>query len=568
MTVRDAVRGGTETGRALDRLFGDPCDEANPLGFAAVLGADERGELLAAGEAALDSAGLAAEFVPRSLGGRMTDVNGLVQAMRAIFRRDPTLGLGYGITSFIAAVPVWTDGSADQRRRLAGLLLEGERAAAAFTELAHGADFTRVALRADPGPGGYLVSGGKQLINNIGRARAVTLFARTSDEPGSRSHSTLLLDMADIPPESYRILPRFPTSGLRASPLAGIEFDRCPVPAGSLLGERGAGLETALRAFQVTRAVLPAVMIGVLDTQLRLAAGFADERVLYGRPVAELPQTRRYLTGAFADLLICDAFSGVAGRALHLLPGQTSVVAAAAKYVVATVMESAAYDLSVLLGARSYLREGPYGLFQKYQRDLSVTALAHASGAACLSTIIPQLPRLARRSWLRADLPGPGLFRLGEELPELDFSRLAADARGEDSLSAVLALADVPELVALRNAFVAELADLRERCRDLPPRERTVSASAETFALAERYSLVLAAAACTGVWAARRDAFATAWLTVALGRLADRLGLPSAPPPAEAERLLHDELARRREHWLTFDFAARPLAGSGAGRAG
>ncbi|NJP96373.1 acyl-CoA dehydrogenase [Nonomuraea sp. FMUSA5-5] len=550
--------------RGLDAVLGDPWDASNPLGFAAVLDADERGELPAAGEKALTAAGLAEEFVPRSLGGRLTGVEGLVQVMRAIFRRDPTLGLGYGITSFIAAVPVWTDGSPAQRDRLAGLLLGGERAAAAFTELAHGADFTRVALRADPAPGGgFLVTGAKQLINNIARSRAVTLFARTSDDPGSRSHSTLLLDLADAPPDSYRVLPRFPTSGLRASLLAGIDFDRCPVPEDSVVGERGAGLETALRAFQVTRTALPAIVVGVLDTQLRLAAGFAGERVLYGRPVADLPQSRACLTGALADLLVCDAFSGVAGRALHLLPDRTSVVAAASKYVVSTLMESASYELSVLLGARSYLREGPYGLFQKYQRDLAVTALAHASAAACLSTIIPQLPRLARRSWLRADPAGPELFRLGEELPELDFSLLAADARGADSLTAALALADLPELAPLRDVFLGELAGLRERCVDLPPRERTVSASAETFALAERYSLVLAAGACAGVWAARRDPFTTAWLLVALGRLADRLGLPHPPPPPEAGRLLFSELVARRERSLTFDFSAHPLARHG-----
>ncbi|MFC3980069.1 acyl-CoA dehydrogenase [Streptosporangium jomthongense] len=551
------------TAQTLDAVLGDPWDEANPLGFAAVLDADERGELLAPGEAALDDVRLAAEFVPRSLGGRLVQVNGLVQPMRAIFRRDPTLGLGYGITSFIAAVPVWTDGDDGQRRWLADLLLRGERAAAAFTELAHGADFTRVALRAEPRPDGFLVNGAKQLINNIGRARAVTLFARTDDQPGSRSHSTLLLDMATLPPETVRVLPRFPISGLRASLLAGVEFTDCPVPAPSLLGRLGAGLETSLRAFQVTRTALPAIVVGVLDTQLRLVTGFAGERVLYGRPVADIPQVRDGLTGAFADLLVCDAFSAVVGRALHLLPEQTSVAAAASKYVVSTLIEAAAYDLSVLLGARSYLREGPYGLFQKYQRDLSVTSLAHASEAACLSTIIPQLPRLARRSWLRAEPAPPELFELDDELPELDFGRLVVDARGTDSLSAALVLADAPELAELRALFLAELTALRASCVDLPPGERTVSASAGTFALAERYSLVLAAAACVGVWAARRDPVTTAWLVVALGRLADRLGLPHSPPPADAGRVLFTELVRRHERSLTFDLSGHPLSRHG-----
>ncbi|MDX3100863.1 acyl-CoA dehydrogenase [Nonomuraea angiospora] len=541
----------------LDELFGDPWNAANPTGFAAVLAADERGEMLVAGESILDGARLADRFVPASLGGAFVDVNGLVQAMRAVFRRDPTLGIGYGVTSFIAAVPVWTAGDAAQREWLAGQLLGGERAAAAFTELAHGADFSRMSMRAETRGDNLVMTGTKQLINNIGRARAVTVFARTRDDPGSRSHSMLLVDMAGT--RDYRILPRHHTSGLRATPLAGVTFDGSRVPADALLGAPGTGLETALRAFQVTRIALPAIALGALDTQLRLALSFAGERVLYGRPVADIPVARDCLVGVFADLLVCDAFGAVAGRALHLLPEQTSVLAAACKYVVCALLDSASYDLFTILGARSYLREGPYGVFQKYYRDLAVAALAHSSSAACLATIIPQLPRLARRSWLRAG-PGPEeLFALDSALPELDFDRLAPDARGHDSLSAALSQVEHAELRAF---FLDRLAELRTRCEELPPGERTVTASAGTFALAEQYAFVLAAAACAGVVAARADAFSAAWQVVALRRIATRLGAPTQPA-GEAGEVMFAELLSRHEGSRTFDVIPRRLARHG-----
>ncbi|MFF4623386.1 acyl-CoA dehydrogenase [Nonomuraea jabiensis] len=541
----------------LDELFGDPWNAANPTGFAAVLAADERNEMLVAGESILDGARLADRFVPASLGGAFVDVNGLVQAMRAVFRRDPTLGIGYGVTSFIAAVPVWTAGDAAQREWLAGQLLGGERAAAAFTELAHGADFSRMSMRAETRGDNLVMTGTKQLINNIGRARAVTVFARTRDDPGSRSHSMLLVDMAGT--RDYRILPRHHTSGLRATPLAGVTFDGSRVPADALLGAPGTGLETALRAFQVTRIALPAIALGALDTQLRLALSFAGERVLYGRPVADIPVARDCLVGVFADLLVCDAFGAVAGRALHLLPEQTSVLAAACKYVVCALLDSASYDLFTILGARSYLREGPYGVFQKYYRDLAVAALAHSSSAACLATIIPQLPRLARRSWLRAD-PGPEeLFALDSALPELDFDRLAPDARGHDSLSAALSQVEHAELRAF---FLDRLAELRTRCEELPPGERTVTASAGTFALAEQYAFVLAAAACAGVVAARADAFSAAWQVVALRRIATRLGAPTQPA-GEAGEVMFAELLSRHEGSRTFDVIPRRLARHG-----
>ncbi|WP_063780694.1 acyl-CoA dehydrogenase family protein [Nonomuraea sp. SBT364] len=546
---------------ALEELLGDPWNPANPAGFAAVLAADEQGELLTAGESILDEVRLGDQFVPASLGGAFVGVDGLVQAMRAVFRRDPSLGIGYGVTSFIAAVPVWTAGDAGQRKWLAGQLLGGERAAAAFTELAHGADFSRMSMRAETRGDSLVMTGAKQLINNIGRARAVTLFARTWAEPGSRSHSMLLVDLAGV--RDYRILPRHHTSGLRATPLAGVEFNGSRVPLDAMLGAPGSGLETALRAFQVTRIALPAIAIGALDTQLRLALSFAGERVLYGRPVADIPVARDCLVGVFADLLVCDAFSAVAARALHLLPEQTSVLAAACKYVVCALLDSASYDLFTVLGARSYLREGPYGVFQKYFRDLAVAALAHSSSAACLATIIPQLPRLARRSWLRAD-PGPEeLFSLGSPLPELDFDRLVPDAKGRESLSAALSRVQDAEL---RTFFLGRLAELRTRCQDLPPGERTVTASAGTFALAEEYAFLLAAAACAGVTSGaasvRAGAFSAAWQAVALRRIAGRLGAP-ARPAGEAGSVMFAELLSRHEGSQTFDVVARQLARHG-----
>ncbi|KOG86370.1 hypothetical protein ADK38_31440, partial [Streptomyces varsoviensis] len=73
----------------------------HPLGFTAVLEADERAEMFADGESALDAYGLNAEFVPVAHGGRLTRVDHLVEIMRTVYRRDPCLGLGYGFSSFI-----------------------------------------------------------------------------------------------------------------------------------------------------------------------------------------------------------------------------------------------------------------------------------------------------------------------------------------------------------------------------------------------------------------------------------------------------------------------------------
>nr|MDT0664874.1 hypothetical protein [Micromonospora sp. DSM 115978] len=270
-------------------------DTANPVGFAAFAAADERAELLVDGEELLAQWRCNAQFVPVELGGRLDTADRLARALRPVFRRDAALGLGYGVTSLMAAVNVWAAGSASQRARVAELLLAERRVAVAFHELDHGNDLLASVLsaRPDPAAGGHrrlLLSGSKQVVNNVHRAEAIVLFARTADAPGARSHSSLLVPTDGFAADArVRQLPRYRTAGVRGVRLGGVAFDDAPVDADTVLGRLGDGVETALRAFQLTRAVLPGMALGAVDTTIRTVLRFARARQLYGTTVADLP---------------------------------------------------------------------------------------------------------------------------------------------------------------------------------------------------------------------------------------------------------------------------------------
>ncbi|MEV0495150.1 acyl-CoA dehydrogenase [Streptomyces atratus] len=560
----------------LDRRLGDPTDESNELSHARLIEADEAAELSAAGERALDELRLGADFVPRAEGGRLERLDTLVRVMRQVFRRDVALGLGYGVTSFMAGVNVWTSGDAAQRARLARILTGGGKVSVAYHELAHGNDFVRNEFEARPAEGGgYLLNGAKQVINNADRADAWVLFSRTSSAPGSRSHSVLLVEREGLETDTWQVLPRYDAAGVRGCHLSGLRFDGTPVPASALVGETGRGVETALRAFQITRAALPGMAVGTTDTALRTVVRFALGRRLYRKSVMEVPHARATLSGAFTDLLTCDSLSLAATRAVHLLPEQTSVLAAATKYLVPKLLTDAMYELSIVLGARFYIRDGEHGIFQKHIRDLPVLSLGHAGSAACQATIIPQLSRLARRSWF-SDEPAPAeLFRPRSELPEIPFDRLTL-ASGRDGLSATLVAAvdrlpgAAPEERAVQGLalqLVDELRQVKEASRALAPQDRTALACPAAFALADRYAVLLAAASAIGVrQQATRDggdAFLAdpAWLAAALHRLVRRLGRRPAELPASVDARMHEEVLRRFHARSSYDLYDTPLAG-------
>ncbi|MER5177946.1 acyl-CoA dehydrogenase [Streptomyces sp. NPDC002896] len=554
-TAADAAARAAE----LSRAFGAPDDPDNPLGSARLLEADERGVLSADGEALLDGFGLGAEYVPAELGGRLTRLDDLVRVAREVFRRDVGLGLGHGITSFMAAVNVWTAGSAAQRRRLADILLDGGKVSVAYHELAHGNDFLRNEFAAHPAPGGYRLDGAKHVINNADRARAWVLFARTDPRPGSRSHSVLLAAPGDVPADHWQPLPRYRTAGVRGCRLTGLAFHDCPLPASALVGAEGRGGEVALRSFQVTRSALPGMAVGTVDHCLRTVLRFALERRLYRRQVVELPHAAAVLTGAFADLLLCDSMSLAAARTVQILPEQASVTAAAVKYLVPRLLAQSVREQSVVLGARFYVREGDHAVFGKHLRDLPVLSLGHAGPTACLATLVPQLRRLSSAHQLP---PPQDLFTPGTDtLPDLALDRLTLAATG-DPLSGALTEAaaranDIPDplLGSLLRDLAADLEDVRRRGRTLPPADRTPLASPGAFALAGRYAHLLAASAAVGVWRSAVGGFLAdpAWLVAALHRTARRLGLRTTGVPEPYATRLGTELLARYEESRPFD---------------
>lgn len=555
----------------LEQLLGALTDPDNPTGAAAVLAADERAEMLAPGEALLHSYGLNAEFVPPELGGRLERADHLAEVMRSLYRRDPALGLGYGASSLIAAVTLWTAGDEPQTEHVAKLLLDGRRIAIAFHELDHGNDMAGTEFAAHTAPdGGLRLSGRKEVVTNIARADAMVVLARTDPRPGPRSHSLVLVERASVDPAHLTDLARFDTVGMRGVQLGGLGFDDLPVPATAVLGPVGSGLETALKALQITRTVLPAMATGILDTGLRVTVDHLTGRHLYGGPATALPHVRSVLAGVFADLLRAEALSAVGARALHLVPGAASVYASVVKFEVSRLLLEAMDRLAELLGAHFYLREGPTALFQKLLRDLAPVGFGHIARAACQMSLMPQLPLLARRTWDRDATESPAdLFALDRALPPLRYDRLGLHAAGRDPIGGSLrALLDdpwAPEHADLRAALAADHAELGELatvCGRLSPVDLGVDADPAHYDLVTRYVRLLSRTICLQVWRHARpgDFLADpAWARAALHRSPSGSRRPG-PLPAPVEDTLFTELLARRDTGRSFGLTGRPLA--------
>ena len=563
---------------ALEELFGEATDPHNPVGHQAVLDADERHSTPTEAERLLDQYGLGAEFVPAELGGRLTHLEHLIEVTRAVYRRDPALGLGYGAGTFMAAANVWTSGRPEQRAELARTVLDGGKVACAYHELAHGNDLSQAELTAYPAPSErptLLLNGRKEVVANLRQASRTVLFARTSPDGGPRSHSQLLVDPAQFPDDTVRDLGRYSTTGMRGVRLGGLSFTDTPVPPESVVGTEGSGVETALRSFQLTRIAVPGMTVGLLDTALRTAVRCAEERQLYGSAVTELPLSRSVLSEAFADVLLADAFTAVAARTVHTAPRQAGPYACAVKYLVPTILMRAVKDLSALLSSQFYLREGRHAIFQKLLRDVLPSSFGHASRASCQTGMLPHLPSMAHRAWGspgQAPLP-EATFQRDVTTPPLDLGALSLTPGARDPLarSLVSVCEALPtsgnggerQVADAARKQAAALRELAAECATLPPRELGPTASASTFALTARWAGLLATSACVNTWWHDPTSSATGsgdpvWVLAALHRLGTHLGQHRDRMPPELTEPLFTELWQRVEKGETLDLRRRP----------
>jgi alkylation response protein AidB-like acyl-CoA dehydrogenase len=546
----------------LEHDFGDLDDPGNPLGAQQFLAADERRRLLPAAERLLDAFGLNAEFVPRELGGRLDRLDALARVLRAVFRRDAALGLGYGLTSYLAAVVVWAGGSARQRRDTAELLLADGRMACAYPEPPQGNDFLRNRLTAEPdGAGGYRLSGRKEALNNTAHARALVMFAHTPDGLSA------FLSPGPAHPEGrdLELLPRRPTVGVRGCAIQGLALDGHRLDAAGLIGAAGGGARLAELVFPLTRSAGLSMALGCADTALRTTTAFARSHRSRSRASLHSARTRTALVDAFADLLVCDCLSLVATRAPHLLPRESRTLGAVAKYLLPTILNETMDDLSIVLGAEAYAASGSYGIFQKTARDLPMIGLGSAGASASRAVIIAQLLRLPTLAPPGGTEESAGLFRpFDAALPPCRPEENAL-APGRDSLlgsleeSARHATGPLEEAAAV---LVTHARGLFDACEELAARPAGHPVSPRAYALADRYALLAAGAACLGVWRHRPERGFLAdpvWAAMALTRIARRLDKSVGRVPAAGLDRMLAELLHRFDDARSYDLYATAI---------
>ena len=184
--------------------------------------------------------------------------------------------------------PVVVFGSGAQKRRMLPPLIAGsEKACFAVTEPNAGLNTTRLKTKAVREGGRYILSGQKVWISTAQVAEKMLILARTTPlEECRKPTEGLSLFYTDLD-RRYVEVHEIDKMGRAAVDSNQVFIDGLPVPVEDRLGEEGRGFDCILHGMNPERILIAAESVGLGRAALARATRYAQERVVFDRPIGQ-----------------------------------------------------------------------------------------------------------------------------------------------------------------------------------------------------------------------------------------------------------------------------------------
>ena len=239
--------------------------------------------------AALAAAGWLGIAMPEEHGGAGLGITEAVLMMQAVAESGAAMSGASAVhINIFGLQPVVVFGTEEQKRRMLPPLIAGkDKACFAVTEPDAGLDTTAIKVRADRRGDHYVLSGQKIWISTAQVANKMLILARTTplDQVTRKTHGLSLfytdLDRSHV---AIRVIDKM---GRHAVDSNEMFFDGMAIPAADRIGAEGEGFRCILHGMNPERILIAAEAVGIGRAALQRAAGYARERVVFGRPIGQ-----------------------------------------------------------------------------------------------------------------------------------------------------------------------------------------------------------------------------------------------------------------------------------------
>ena len=256
---------------------------------------------------ALTASGYLAALIPEEYGGAGLPVRGGAVILETINASGCSASPGHA--QMYTMGTILRHGSKEQKEHFLPKIATGELRLQAFgvTEPTTGSDTTQLKTRADKQGNGYVINGQKVWTSRAAHSDLMLLLARTTpaDKVEKRTDgiSTFLIDLKEAQKHGCEIRP---IDAMVNHNTCEVFFDNVPIPADALIGEEGKGFRYILDGMNAERCLTASEAIGNGRYFIEKAVGYANERIVFKRPIGQNQGIQFPIAKAYADIEAAD----------------------------------------------------------------------------------------------------------------------------------------------------------------------------------------------------------------------------------------------------------------------
>ncbi|MDA4129810.1 MAG: acyl-CoA dehydrogenase family protein [Thaumarchaeota archaeon] len=260
------------------------------------------------------------------------------------------------------------EGTKEQKEEWIAKIIAGDRVVSIGSTEPHcGSDVSQIKTAAKRDGEDYIINGEKQMVGGSRWSDAHLVYCRTSDEPGAKGISAILVENDRPGVERYQ----FKTLGGSFWEIGGIRYKDVHVPTKNLIGREGRGFYLAMGMFDWMRSLAGCFTIGLAQRALDECVEYVKQRQAFGQPVGKW-EAVQFRIAESATLL--EAARWLSYRALWLAATNKPYTkeASMVKWWVPTVAFNVVNDCMQNLGATGYTTNSYDELRLRYIRALWV----------------------------------------------------------------------------------------------------------------------------------------------------------------------------------------------------
>ena len=262
---------------------------------------------------ALTDAGWLAALIPEQYGGGGLNVTEASVILEEINRSGANSGACHAQMYIMGAL--LRHGSEEQKQRYLPGIASGELRLQSFavTEPTTGTDTTKTRTTAVRKGDRYIVNGQKVWISRIQHSDLMLLLARTTPLPEVKKKTEgMSIFLVDLRGADQKGMTVRPIRNMVNHETNEVFFEDFEVPAGNLIGQEGLGFRYILDGMNAERILIAAECIGDGFWFIDKARTYANERIVFDRPIGrnqgvQFPIARAYANVRAADLMRFEA---------------------------------------------------------------------------------------------------------------------------------------------------------------------------------------------------------------------------------------------------------------------